>query len=137
MNSAPSQPRVQDSGLQAVASSLLVLSSVEHHAGLDAPEASTIDASGGTSVTSAGQPVGTIGQLADYLVNGYWTSVASIAHHWASNTITYKFSNLNASEQSLALSVTVRHKGDHLEVAESLSGDAPASSPPLAVSAGE
>jgi nitrite reductase/ring-hydroxylating ferredoxin subunit len=35
------------------------------------------------------------------------------------------------------LSVTVRHKGDHLEVAESLSGGTPASSPPLAVSAGE
>jgi nitrite reductase/ring-hydroxylating ferredoxin subunit len=35
------------------------------------------------------------------------------------------------------LSVTVRHKGDHLEVAESLSGDTPAASPSLAVSAGE
>jgi hypothetical protein len=35
------------------------------------------------------------------------------------------------------LSVTVRHKGDHLEIAETRAADTAASSPPLAVSAGE
>ena len=35
------------------------------------------------------------------------------------------------------LSVTVRHKGDHLEIAETRAGDTAASSPPLAVSADE
>lgn len=69
MSGAPSVG-VQDGGLQAPADSALVLSSVEHHASPDDPGASTINASGGTGVTNAGQPVGTIAQLADYLVNG-------------------------------------------------------------------
>jgi hypothetical protein len=87
----------------------LVLSSVEHHAeivggDLDDPRASTNDASSGTSDTSAGQPVGTIAQLTDYLVNRYWTQFAgTVAPHWPSNVITYNLGNLNVSEQTLAL----------------------------------
>ena len=46
---------------------------------------------------------GTIEQLADYLINGYWTGfTGSPAHHWASHTITYNFGNLNALEASNA-----------------------------------
>ena len=55
---------------------------------------------GGT--LNAGQPVGTIAQLADYLVNGYWQAQGSVPHHWFSNTITYNLGNLTASEQALA-----------------------------------
>ena len=43
MNGAPSQLRVQDSGLQATAGSALVLSFVEHHAALDDPEATLVE----------------------------------------------------------------------------------------------
>ena len=57
---------------------------------------------GGT--VNAGQPVGTITQLADYLVNGYWQAQGSVPHHWFSNTITYNLGNLTASEQALATS---------------------------------
>jgi hypothetical protein len=37
-------------------------------------------------------------------VNGYWSWAGTVAHHWASNTISYNLGNLNAAEQSLALS---------------------------------
>jgi peptidase M10/serralysin-like protein/Big-like domain-containing protein/matrixin len=53
--------------------------------------------------TSASQPVGTIAQLADYLVNGYWQFNGTVAHHFASNTITYNLGDLTPTEQSLAL----------------------------------
>ena len=46
---------------------------------------------------------GTIAQLADYLVNGYWSSRGTIAHRWASHTITYNLGDLNAQEQTDAL----------------------------------
>src|SRR5215470_7893302 len=52
---------------------------------------------------NAGQPTGTIPQLADYLVNGYWQFNGTIAHHWASNTITFNLGDLNATEQTIAL----------------------------------
>src|SRR4029453_18239479 len=52
---------------------------------------------------SAGQPTGTIAQLADYLVNGYWQFNGTVAHHFTSNTITYSLGNLTATEQALAL----------------------------------
>jgi Ca2+-binding RTX toxin-like protein len=52
----------------------------------------------------AGKPVASIATLADYLVNGYWQYENRIAHHWASNTITYNISGLNSAEQFLALS---------------------------------
>src|SRR5207244_912914 len=65
---------------------------------LDTPE----QAAGTGTGTSAGQPVGTIAQLADYLINGFWQWDGYIAHHWGSNTVTYNFGNLNAAEQALA-----------------------------------
>ena len=57
-----------------------------------------------TVVTSAAKPVASIATLADYLVNGYWQYNNTIAHHWASNTITYNITGLNSAEQFLALS---------------------------------
>ncbi|NOJ47785.1 M10 family metallopeptidase C-terminal domain-containing protein [Bradyrhizobium archetypum] len=55
-------------------------------------------------VTSAAKPASSIATLADYLVNGFWQYNNTIAHHWASNTITYNISGLNSAEQFLALS---------------------------------
>lgn len=81
-----------------------VLSTVEHHAiipGGDLDPDDPLEA--GTGTASAGQPVGTISQLAAYLVSGYWSWAGTVAHHWASNTITYNLGNLNTSERSLAL----------------------------------
>jgi serralysin len=64
------------------------------------------DTTGGSASVSAGaaKPVATIAQLADYLVNGFWQYNNTIDHHWASNTITYNTSGLNAAEQFLAQS---------------------------------
>jgi serralysin len=45
--------------------------------------------------------VATPTQLADYLLNGYWSYAGTIAHHWGSSTITYNLGNLNAYERSL------------------------------------
>src|SRR5881397_2201575 len=56
-----------------------------------------------TISTSAAKPVASIATLADYLVNGFWQYNNAIAHHWASNTITYTINGLNSSEQFLAL----------------------------------
>ena len=53
---------------------------------------------------SAGKPVASIATLADYLVNGFWQYNSTLAHHWASNTITYNITGLNAAEQFLAQS---------------------------------
>ena len=55
-------------------------------------------------VTSAPKPVASIATLADYLVNGFWQYNNTIAHHWASNTITYNINGLNAAEKFLAQS---------------------------------
>ena len=52
----------------------------------------------------AAKPVATIATLADYLVNGFWQYNNALAHHWASSTITYNISGLNAAEQFLAQS---------------------------------
>ena len=57
-----------------------------------------------TVVTSAAKPVASIATLADYLVNGFWQYNNTIAHHWASNTITYNINALNAAEKFLAQS---------------------------------
>lgn len=54
-------------------------------------------------VTSAAKPVASIATLANYLVNGFWQYNNTIAHHWASNTITYNINGLNSAEQFLAL----------------------------------
>ncbi|MBX9646485.1 MAG: hypothetical protein K2X57_05450, partial [Xanthobacteraceae bacterium] len=63
------------------------------------------DASVVTTIsTNAAKPVAAISTLADYLVNGFWQYNNTIAHHWASNTITYNISGLNAAEQFLAQS---------------------------------
>src|SRR5687768_4234681 len=54
-----------------------------------------------TGVTSAAKPVASIATLADYLVNGFWQYNSTIAHHWASNTISYNITGLNSAEQFL------------------------------------
>src|SRR5215216_1113623 len=64
-----------------------------------ATDAASISTSAGSS-----KPVASIAQLADYLVNGFWQYNNAIAHHWASNTITYNITGLNSAEQFLALS---------------------------------
>src|SRR5262245_44153052 len=56
-----------------------------------------------TGSASAGQPSGTLAQLADYLVNGYRQFNGPLAHHFASNTSTYNLGNLTSTEQALAL----------------------------------
>ena len=61
--------------------------------------ASPVDVSAGSP-----KPVASIAQLADYLINGFWQYNGTIAHHWASNTITYNINGLNAAEQFLARS---------------------------------
>jgi serralysin len=58
----------------------------------------------GSIATSAAKPVASIATLADYLVNGFWQDNSTIAHHFASNTITYNITGLNSAEQFLALS---------------------------------
>jgi serralysin len=58
---------------------------------------------GHVSAASA-KPVGTIPQLADYLINGFWQFNNTVAHHWASSTITYNISGLTPAEQFLAQS---------------------------------
>src|SRR5947208_1493130 len=45
-------------------------------------------------VTSAAKPVASIAGLADYLVNGFWQYNNTVAHHWASHTITYNITGL-------------------------------------------
>ncbi|OCK58333.1 M10 family metallopeptidase C-terminal domain-containing protein [Bradyrhizobium sp. LMTR 3] len=52
----------------------------------------------------AAKPVASIATLADYLVNGFWQYNNNVAHHWASNTITFNINGLNSAEQFLALS---------------------------------
>src|SRR5438105_3312782 len=64
-----------------------------------------VNASGSTTaVNGAAKPVATIPQLADYLINGFWQYNDTIAHHWASSTITYNINGLTTSEQFLAQS---------------------------------
>src|SRR5262245_12892773 len=63
------------------------------------------DAASPASVSAGSpKPVASIAQLADYLVNGFWQYAGSIAHHWASSTISFNISGLNSAEQFLALS---------------------------------
>src|SRR6266545_4902495 len=45
-------------------------------------------ATAGSSSVDAAKPVGTIAQLADYLVNGFWQWTGDGAHHWGTTTIT-------------------------------------------------
>jgi hypothetical protein len=61
-------------------------------------------ASSATSINSAAKPVGTIQQLSDYLINGFWQYNGTTAHHWPSPTISYNISGLTAAEQFLAQS---------------------------------
>jgi hypothetical protein len=74
-------------------------SSTLHHAVMPRED---LGPDGGTAII-AGQPVGTVAQLSDYLVNGYWAWSGTVAHHWTSNTITYNLGNLDPSERDLAL----------------------------------
>lgn len=69
---------------------------------------STASAPANSSGTNDGGSLSTaffasIPTLADYLVNGFWTGYNTIAHHWASNTITYNLGNLDSTEQANAL----------------------------------
>jgi Ca2+-binding RTX toxin-like protein len=59
---------------------------------------------GGSISVNAAKPVATIAQLADYLVSGFWAYNNALPHKWASNTITYNITGLNADEQFLARS---------------------------------
>ncbi|MFG3591849.1 M10 family metallopeptidase C-terminal domain-containing protein [Bradyrhizobium sp. RDI18] len=52
----------------------------------------------------AAKPVASIATLANYLVNGFWQYNNNVAHHFASNTITFNINGLNSAEQFLALS---------------------------------
>src|SRR6478609_9686449 len=83
-----------------------------HGAGPTAPVAYSDDgdpfplAAGGSASVANGSnsPVASTATLADWLINGFWQNYGTSAHHWASNTITFNLGNLNAAEQSLALS---------------------------------
>ena len=70
------------------------------------PYALAVDAAAGSGSVGAGgaKPVATIAQLADYLINGFWQYNGTIAHRWASNTITYNINALNPAEKFLAQS---------------------------------
>ena len=63
-----------------------------------------IASTSGLGQISAAKLPGATTQLADYLVNGFWQYNGTIAHNWASATITYNISNLTSAEQTLALS---------------------------------
>ncbi|MCA6121865.1 M10 family metallopeptidase C-terminal domain-containing protein [Bradyrhizobium sp. WSM 1704] len=56
-----------------------------------------------TASANSTKPVATTAQLADYLINGFWSYNGELAHHWASNTISFNIDGLNADEQALAL----------------------------------
>src|SRR5262245_55756050 len=47
--------------------------------------------------------VGTIPQLADYLLYGYWPYSGQAPHHWAISTVTVNISGLSGGEQTLAI----------------------------------
>jgi len=53
---------------------------------------------------NAAKPIAPIAQLADYLVNGYWSSSGTIAHHWGIRTISYNIDGLTTAEKFLAQS---------------------------------
>jgi serralysin len=61
----------------------------------------TNSGSGGASVAAPGD-VWTISQMADYLLNGFWTYFGASAHHWGTTTITYNIEALTAAGQNLA-----------------------------------
>ena len=63
-----------------------------------------VDASGASTLTSAGKLVATIPGLADYLINGFWQDNSTIAHHWGITTISYNINGLNTAEKFLAQS---------------------------------
>jgi len=66
---------------------------------------STVDASNAGSLgANAAMQVAAIPTLANYLINGFWQYNGTIAHHWASSTITYNINGLNAAERLLAQS---------------------------------
>ena len=84
---------------------------IDHHTvvggtniGPTLPDVGIFAGLGDSATTDAAKPVGTITQLSDYLINGYWQYAGYAAHHWGSNTITYNLGNLTASEQALAQS---------------------------------
>jgi hypothetical protein len=68
-----------------------------HSPSLGTSSASTLD--GNTATLAA-----TIPALAGYLVNGFWQYEGTIAHHWASSTITYNINGLTTAESLLVQS---------------------------------
>ena len=50
------------------------------------------------------KPIGTVPQLADYLLDGFWQYAGEIPHHWEITSLTYNISGLNSGEQLLAQS---------------------------------
>jgi serralysin len=93
-------PHAADVGLPAPVSALADLGQDSFPLAV----ASAVDAGSGTTSAGAAKPVGTIPQLADYLVTGFWQFNATIAHHWASTTISYNIDGLTSAEQFLAQS---------------------------------
>ena len=54
-----------------------------------------------TGATSASKPIASIATLADYLVNGFWQYNNTIAHHWASSTISFEPGFLALSQSAI------------------------------------
>jgi hypothetical protein len=69
------------------------------------PEASrTMLSSSSSSGATTAKPFASIAQLADYLIAGFWQYEGTIAHHWATTTITYNINGLTNTEKLLAQS---------------------------------
>jgi len=63
-----------------------------------------------SSATGNAAAAATIPQLADWLVNGFWSYEGTNAHHWASTTISYNINGLNAAEKFLAVAKRVMQR---------------------------
>lgn len=68
------------------------------------PTLDAVNAASDATAASTTKPVGSVAQLADYLVNGFWQFDKTIAHHWSSNTLTYNIEALTSDEKALAQS---------------------------------
>lgn len=50
------------------------------------------------------KPIGTIPQLSDYLLNGFWEWAGETPHHWETTTLSYNIGGLTSAEKFLAQS---------------------------------
>lgn len=57
----------------------------------------------GGGATSSGKPLATPTEFANYLTNGFWTDVGSIARSWSQSNLTYSLSNEFSSVQKTGL----------------------------------